>query len=192
MASMNRNVDLEEIDNDAPLGLEFLKYQTLLQKIWMISMIIGGVTLMLVGTFILKIDTNICIWFVFIPLALGVLFGANYNQDFTVFQYIAHSLKKSSIKFMFKSTESKNGLKRIKEYENAIYNSDENNKDFDLYLEGVKKRLVRFSIIFISLLAVVAIYKAIKDKNAKNMQHHIAYVNSVNVVVEEHKDVVLL
>lgn len=192
MASMNRNVDLEEIDNDAPLGLEFLKYQTLLQKIWMISMIIGGVTLMLVGTFILKIDTNICIWFVFIPLALGVLFGANYNQDFTVFQYIAHSLKKSSIKFMFKSTESKNGLKRIKEYENAIYNSDENNKDFDLYLEGVKKRLVRYSIIFISLLAVVAIYKAIKDKNAKNMQHHIAYVNSVNVVVEEHKDVVLL
>ena len=101
MASMNRNVDLEEIDNDAPLGLEFLKYQTLLQKIWMISMIIGGVTLMLVGTFILKIDTNICIWFVFIPLALGVLFGANYNQDFTVFQYIVHSLKKSSIKFMF-------------------------------------------------------------------------------------------
>lgn len=192
MASMNRNVDLEEIDNDAPLGLEFLKYQTLLQKIWMISMIIGGVTLMLVGTFILKIDTNICIWFVFIPLALGVLFGANYNQDFTVFQYIVHSLKKSSIKFMFKSTESKNGLKRIKEYENVIYNSDENNKDFDLYLEGVKKRLVRFSIIFISMLVVVAIYKAIKDKNAKNMQHHIAYVNSVNVVVEEHKDVVLL
>jgi hypothetical protein len=189
MASMNRNVDLEEIGNDAPLGLEFLKYQTTFQKVWMVSMIIGGVSLMLVGTFLFKININICILFVFIPLIFGVLFGANYNQDFTVFQYIVHSLKKSSVRFVFNSSESKNGLMKIKEYENTTFNRTDNDEDFDTYYRNVKKRLITFCVVIVCIIAAVVVYKAVKNKEDENLQHHTA---SVNVVVDDYKDVTLL
>lgn len=187
MASMNRNVDLEEIGNDAPLGLDFLKYQTTFQKVWMISMIIGGVTLMLIGTFLLKININICILFVFIPLVFGVLFGANYNQDFTVFQYIVHSLKKSSVRFVFNSSESKSGFKRIKEYENEKFNNTVNEEDFDLYYRNVKKRLIIFCVVIGCILVAVIACVVVRNREDKNLQHHTA-----SVIIEENKDAVLL
>lgn len=184
MASMQRNVDLEEIESDAPLGLDFLKYQTSFQKIWLISMIFTGVCLMLVGTFILKININVCVLFVFIPLVFGILFGANYNQDFSVFQYIVHTLKKSSVKYVFNSTESEIGLKRLKEYETST-NKNDDADDFDSYLKGVKKRLIIILVILGIVVAGLIAFKIYKTQSEETVVHHVASVDdfSENVTV---------
>ena len=175
MASMQRNVDLEEIESDAPLGLDFLKYQTPFQKIWLISMIFTGVGLMLLGTFVLKININICVVFVFVPLLFGILFGANYNQDFSVFQYIVHTLKKSSVKYVFDSTESEIGLKKLKEHE-ALADKNDDVDGFDSYMKGVKKRIIIICIVIGIIMASLIVFKAYKTKSEETVQHHVACI----------------
>ena len=59
MASMNRNVNLEEINTDAFMGISFLNYQSLPQKIVFIGGVVAGIAINLIGTFVFNININV-------------------------------------------------------------------------------------------------------------------------------------
>ena len=59
MASMNRNVNLEEVNTDAFMGISYLNYQSMLQKVVFIGGIVIGIAINLVGTFLLEININV-------------------------------------------------------------------------------------------------------------------------------------
>ena len=48
MASMNRNVNLEEVNTDAFMGISYLNYQSMLQKVVFIGGIVIGIAINLV------------------------------------------------------------------------------------------------------------------------------------------------
>ena len=88
MASMNRNVNLEEINTDAFMGISYLNYQSIPQKIVFIGGVLVGIALNLIGTFILDISINVSILLNLVPLLVGVVFGCNYNEDLSLIKYM--------------------------------------------------------------------------------------------------------
>ena len=84
MASMNRNVSLEEINTDAFMGITYLNYQSLAQKVIFVGGIVVAVGGNLIGTFIFNIGVNVSVFLTFIPLLIGVMCGCNYNEDLSL------------------------------------------------------------------------------------------------------------
>ena len=79
MASMNRNVNLEEVNTDAFMGISYLNYQSMLQKVVFIGGIVIGIAINLVGTFLLEININVTMILTLVPILSGVAFGCNFN-----------------------------------------------------------------------------------------------------------------
>ena len=84
MASMNRNVNLEEVNTDAFMGISYLNHQSMLQKVVFVGGIVIGIAINLVGTFVLDISINITMILTLLPIILGVAFGCNFNEDLSL------------------------------------------------------------------------------------------------------------
>ena len=122
MASMNRNVNLEEINTDALMGISYLNYQSLPQKIVFIGGIIAGVAINLIGTFIFNISINVSIFLTLIPILIGVAFGCNYNEDLSLIRYFKLLISKTGKKHIIRSqsriwSKLHNAAARIREEE---------------------------------------------------------------------------
>jgi len=88
MAIMNRNVNLEEINTDAFMGISYLNFQSVPQKIIFILGVVIAIAINLLGNFLWNINTMAIIGVSLIPLLICVLFGCNYNEDLSLFRYI--------------------------------------------------------------------------------------------------------
>ena len=75
MASMNRNVNLEEVNKDAFMGISYLNYQSMLQKVVFIGGIVIGIAINLVGTFLLEININVTMILTLVPILSEWLLG---------------------------------------------------------------------------------------------------------------------
>lgn len=105
MATMNRNVNLEEVNSDAFMGIPFLNHQTVLQKVLFWGSVVAAVAWNIAGTFFLHINANIIIFSTLIPLAFGVAFGCNYNEDLSLIAYLKLILFKPAVIYITKPTE---------------------------------------------------------------------------------------
>ena len=77
MAQMNRNVNLEEIESDALLGIDALKNQTLLQKIVFFGCVGIGVVLNVSLPLMFGTPTIVCVCLFMVFILIGVAFGFN-------------------------------------------------------------------------------------------------------------------
>lgn len=105
MATMNRNVNLEEVNSDAFMGIPFLEHQTTLQKVLFWGSVVIAIAWNITGTFILHINANIIIFSTLIPLMFGVAFGCNYNEDLSLLAYLKLILFKPAVTYITKPTE---------------------------------------------------------------------------------------
>lgn len=162
MATMNRNVNLEEINSDAFLGIPFLNYQSPFQKLIFWGSVILGVLWNILATFVFHINSNIVVIVTIFPLMLGVLFGCNFNQDLTLFQYIILILFKPSKVYVNKPSED---LKQIKATKERMKKEEELRMREELKAspEEQKRLLIKLAlgvaiavVLFIILLIVIA------------------------------------
>lgn len=186
MATMNRNVNLEEINSDAFMGISYLNYQTFIQKVVFIGGIVCAVGINLLGIFVLNISMNILLFITLIPLLLGVAFGCNYNEDLSLVQYFRLLISKPATAYYSKPTEDLEQLhraaQRIREEEELkkremVKVSDEAQKKLLIKL-GVGAAVVVF--IFIIVLVLI---NAIKTEEV----HH--EVSSQTMKMEIYEDV---
>lgn len=87
MATMNRNVNLEEINADGFIDIPYLRHQTILQKVFFWGSVVIGIGWNVVGSFVLHLDSTVQTMLTVLILGVGVLFGCNYNEDFSLLQY---------------------------------------------------------------------------------------------------------
>ena len=105
MASMNRNVNLEEVNTDAFMGISYLNYQSMLQKVVFIGGIVIGIAINLVGTFLLEININVTMILTLVPILSGVAFGCNFNEDLSLIKYFKLLISKPVETFYSKPAE---------------------------------------------------------------------------------------
>lgn len=105
MATMNRNINLEEINADAFMGIPFLNHQTIIQKVEFWGGIIIAVIWNIVANFVLHLNPMVIVIFTLIPVLIGSIFGCNYNQDLSLIKYIHLILNKPATVLVSKPTE---------------------------------------------------------------------------------------
>ncbi len=88
MAAMKRNVNLEEIDTDAFMGITYLKNQSPVQKFIFIAGLVMAIAVEILGSILLNFNGVTTFIVGFIPLLVSVAFGCNYNEDFSLIEYI--------------------------------------------------------------------------------------------------------
>lgn len=112
MATMPRNINLEEVGTDALFGIEYLNHQTILQKIFFFGGIALGIIWNIVGNFFLHCNVALIILGTLICIFFGVILGCNFNQDLTLIQYFKLIFFHSETIYVSKPTEE---LKQIKQ-----------------------------------------------------------------------------
>lgn len=173
MASMNRNVNLEEINTDAFLGISYLKYQTGLQKIIFIGGILSGIGVNLAGTFIFHLSSNVSMLLAMVPLLIGVAFGCNYNEDLSLINYFKLLILKPKKTYYSKPVEDleqlRNAALRIREEEELRKRQQEKVSD-----EAQRKLLIKMAIVAVlSVVIFILILVLIKSMKAEEIHHTV-------------------
>lgn len=181
MASMNRNLNLEEINSDAFMGIPFLKYQSILQKALFVGSMVASVVILLVGVFAFDINVNILVVICLIPLGIGVAFGCNYNQDLSLIKYLRLVLFKPSTKFVTKPTEDieqiQHSAARIRQEEEARLAKERQSSP-----EEQKKLLIRLVIGVSVVGSLIVLILILSSALKKEEVHHT--VESVTMEIE--------
>lgn len=170
MATMNRNVNLEEINSDAFMGISYLNHQSILQKAVFIGGIVCAVGINLLGSFVWNININLTLALTLAPLLIGVAFGCNYNEDLPLVKYFKLLVSKPSKAYYSRPTEDLEQLhksaERIREEEAVLRRQQEKASD-----EAQKKLLLKLGAF--ALAAVVALIAALAlIKNLKTDEIH--------------------
>lgn len=106
MATMNRNLNLEEVDNDGFMGFDFFKYQSVKQKIVFCVFAVAGIgTLLAINLRLIPLPNMLGTIGMFMFIAIGVLFGCNANKDYSLWQYIKLKFFGKEQLLLYKSTE---------------------------------------------------------------------------------------
>lgn len=176
MAQMNRNVNLEEISSDATLGIPWLNYQTFGQKLVLIISITISIALYAVDMFVLRVNMVLTMLSFFIPLTVGILFGCNYNEDFSLFNYIKLIIFKPSIKLYSTPIED---IMTIRGNAELIEKAKESEslKSNEASPEMQKKSLLKLIIgvsVFIVFLVVIIICFVILKHNDNQIHHSVS------------------
>lgn len=151
MVSTRRNFNLEEINTDL-VDIPYVKNQTFLQKVIFFGGIIVGIALLIVFNIVLHLPQMVC-GLIFIAFAfVGALFGCNYNQDLTLFQYIKYKFSHSEKYLPPVSTED---AKYIEGKEKAIEAEDQKKaRALQTRDPQESKRMLRMLIIIATIFAV--------------------------------------
>jgi len=172
MAQMNRNLNLEEVNSDAFMGIPFLNYQTILQKVIFWGSMILGIAMNLISIFVFSANANLAVLLTLLPLVFGVAFGCNYNQDLTLFQYLILTLKKPSKKYTSKPTEDiiqlRNSAKQF-EQEERLRERQQNVPT----AESQKKLLIKLGIGIVVFILFFVIVLGVIGKRDENELHHM-------------------
>lgn len=174
MAFMNRNVNLEEIDSDAVLGIPFLIHQTLVQKIILVSGLVIGISLFLVGAFVFNLNYVVLIIVSFIPIVVGVLWGGNYNEDLSLAKYVSLSISKPSITLYSKPMED---IEQIRKKASELEKQEQIEKIRSSQTVEEQKKLfhrilIGFGLFTLLLLIVIIVLVSIKSSGGQEGIHH--------------------
>jgi hypothetical protein len=171
MASMNRNVNLEEIDTDSFMGISYLKYQRLSQKIIFLGGIAIALAINIIGTFVFDASINVTLALAIVPLLLGIAFGCNYNEDYSLIRYIILVISKPSKAYYSKPYEDleqlHNAAERIKEEEELLQKQQERMSD-----DGQQKLLMRMVIVGVIFVVIIVAAIIIINLMKTDEVHH--------------------
>ena len=162
MASMYRNTNLEEIEVDSFLGIEYLKNQSLVQKIVFIGGFVCGAAMLLVCSLYFKLGTFLSLIVSFPFIILSVAFGCNYNQDLSLIRYLFLLLREPVVKFESKPTEDLDYIRnKTKEFANeAEISSDEiDEEEHKRTLKRFIIGIVAFIVILVIMLVLITVFK---------------------------------
>jgi hypothetical protein len=152
MASMYRNTNLEEIEVDSFLGIEFLKYQTLIQKIVFIGGFVCAGSILIICSLVFHLGTMVSLLVSFPLLLVAIAFGCNYNQDLSLIKYLILLMREPVIKLPYRSTEDINYIRmKAKEFSSEAEVSDDEGSE-----EEHQKTLKRFIIGIIAFVVFLA------------------------------------
>jgi hypothetical protein len=174
MATMNRNVNLEEINSDAFMGITYLAHQTVMQKMIFIGSLVASVGFNLAASFVFHMNSMVGMFISLVPLMVGILFGCNYNEDLSLYNYIHLIVSKPSKLFLSMSTEDFEKLRssgdRIRQEEirrNANQKATE---------EEQKKMLIKLGVGFAVgvLIFVILMIAVVATRNSEGTEevHH--------------------
>lgn len=176
MATMNRNLNLEEVNSDAFMGIPYLNYQSIFQKIIFFGSILLGIVLNIIMTFFFDVNRNLAIVLTILPLTVGVAFGCNYNQDLTLIQYLMLILFKPKKTYGSKSTEdlayirtSAEKVRREEELRNRQNLSPEEHRKFLL------KVIIGIVVIVVLFIMVLFVIKTMKP--APELHHTVENIS---------------
>ena len=177
MASMNRNVNLEEVNTDAFMGISYLNYQSMLQKVVFIGGIVIGIAINLVGTFLLEININVTMILTLVPILSGVAFGCNFNEDLSLIKYFKLLISKPVETFYSKPAEDLEQLHqevdRIKEEAELKQRQQEKMSD-----EAQRKLLIRMGVVAVVVIVVfVAVLVGIKMMQPEELHNTVKIVS---------------
>lgn len=179
MATMNRNLNLEEVNADAFMGIPFLNHQTVLQKIVFFGSIVGAGAVMLAGIMALRWNVNATIFASIIPLIIGVMFGCNYNQDLTLIQYLHLILFRPVRNFTTRPTEEltqfRSAAEQLKQEEKIKKQQEKQSSP----AEQMRMIIVLLVILFVIFMVVILAIVAIKSQETEEIHHTIAAVITV-------------
>ena len=180
MATMNRNINVEEINSDAFMGIPYLNHQSLLQKAVFVGSIFAGIGLNLFSNFKLHINPNIAVLLTILPLLVGVAYGCNYNEDLSLIKYFKLLMLKPSKAYYSKPTEDleqlRNSAERIRQEEELKKRQQQQATP-----EEQRKLLIKFLVgILIFIIALVAMVMVIKGTKKEDVHHRVAIESTVN------------
>lgn len=181
MATMNRNLNLEEVNSDAFMGIPFLNHQTIIQKIIFFGSIVGAVVVMLVGILAFQWNVNATMFASMIPLIIGVMFGCNYNQDLTLIQYLHLILFKPVRSFTTRPTEELDNFRSAAEkmeQEEKIKRQQEKQSS---PAEQMRMIIILLVIVFVIFLFVIITIAVIKSRGNEEIHHTIAAVANMRI-----------
>ena len=172
MAQMERNTNLEEIENSGFLGMEQFKYQTMAQKVVFFSTVAISIGAFLVITFVFHKNPTIAL-FIFCPLMIaGTLFSSNFNQDLTMVKYLMLRIKKPITMVPVMSSEDPEYLKLMAD---EVKRESEKANESD-NIEETKKKALRtlltMGVVFVIIIVVVIIIAAATKNQTPNTIHH--------------------
>lgn len=170
MASMDRNVNLEEINTEVFMNISYLAYQTIFQKVIFVIGILLSIAIDVCGTIFLNANINICMMFGVIPLIIGIAFGCNYNEDFSLIEYIVFVITRPNKAYYKKPYEALNHLHSISQriiQEEALLEKQRKSNFVD------RKKLLIFLVlglvVFILTIALIVIF--IKSNELSGIHH---------------------
>lgn len=171
MATMNRNINVEEINSDAFMGIPYLNYQTILQKCIFWGCVVAAVAWNILGNFFLHINAVAIIFITLILVAIGSVFGCNYNQDLSLINYLKLILFKSSDAYISKPTEDFEQIKVAAERMNKEAELLEKQKN--VTPEQQRKLLIKLLIGALVAVLFFAILLIVLASSNGTVSHHI-------------------
>lgn len=156
MAAMKRNVNLEEIDTDAFMGITYLKNQSPVQKFIFIAGLVMAIAVEILGSILLNFNGVTTFIVGFIPLLVSVAFGCNYNEDFSLIEYIMLIISSPTKEYFSNPYEDLEHLhssaERIRQEEELLEREKRKASD-----EEQRKLLIRAVIAFAIFVAVIIV-----------------------------------
>ena len=176
MAVMNRNPNLEEISSDAFMGIDLMKYQTMPQKIVLFVCVGLGVGVNIWGSFSGQMDLTATVFIAAIPIAIGVLFGCNYNEDLSLLQFIKLSFSNPAQILYSKSTEDleylRSSAERIRQEELKKNQTEEEEE------EEHRKLLYKLLMVAgIVVFAFIILLFALSSSKTEEIHHTVSILS---------------
>ncbi len=160
MVFYERNIDIEAIDTDSFLGIKLLSNQSIGQKLifWgSVGLSVAAVS----ALYFLGIPAIIYILVMIAILGVGVLFGTNYNDYLSLFQYAKGQFQKKVVNF---ESYPVSDVKRIRREGKVLRGMDEKLlKDASGFDKKASRRMLRAGAAFI-VAALIALFAMIAIK----------------------------
>ncbi len=171
MAIMNRNVNLEEINTDAFMGISYLNHQTIAQKVVFITGIVVGVGLNLLNSFVWNMSPFASLALTLIPLLIGIAFGCNYNEDLTLVKYFALIVSNPVKHYSSKPQED---LEQLRKKAESLKRQEEEKQAKAAQISDEAQRKLLRTMLIVGVIFVVGIVAAVIIINSLKVEeiHH--------------------
>ena len=166
-----RNLNLEEIESDALFGIKYLAHQTIIQKVIFWGCTIVSVALYIGAQLIWKLPFIASFAISVALCSIGILFGANQDENLTIFQYLILLLFKPSRYVPYRSTED---VYVMKDEANELKLEEEKRKLKEQQASPeAQRRLALFVAAFgIGLFIFLGVILGIKTYKDNHYEHH--------------------
>ncbi len=174
MATMNRNVNLEEINSEAFMGIPYLNYQSMGQKAVFWGSVCVGIGINLLGTFRWHISSMAAMCLMMAPLLAGVALGCNYNQDMSLLSFFLLLILKPKELYLHKPCT---GVPHVMGYMAECERADsERAARESVTQEQRRKSLIRLIAAAVAIVAVFCILLALiySTRGGGIVMHHSA------------------
>jgi len=166
-----RNIDLEEIDSDAPFGIIYLAHQSVAQKIIFFGSATVAAAFFVASQFVFELPFAACFVIEIILGSIGFLFGANQCEYLSIAQYLKLIFFKPIKYAKYVSSEDITLMKDAVERVN-----DEAAKNEKAIVEATQEGQRRMLIVVVALIIGFVILglglKALSSYKAGQMTHH--------------------